>query len=101
MKEEQKRKTGSVDLQTWRRGRKALLSSEDKARIAKCITKNPTISLEDFRTQLGLKVSIPTMSRVVRALGFRVKKVGISATEKERPRCVGKTYQVERIKLGS
>ena len=44
--EEQKRKTGSVDLQTWRRGRKALLSSEDKARIAKCITKNPTISLE-------------------------------------------------------
>ena len=83
--EEQKRKTGSVDLQTWRRGRKALLSSEDKARIAKCITKNPTISL----------------SRVVRALGFRVKKVGISATEKERPRCVGKTYQVERIKLGS
>ena len=99
--EEQKRKTGSVDLQMWQRGRKALLNSEEKARIAKCITKNPTISLEDLRTQLGLKVSIPTMSRVVRALGFCVKKVGLSATEKERPRCAGKTYQVERIKLGS
>ena len=42
--EERKRKTGSVDLQTWRRGRKALLSSADKARIAERITKNSTIS---------------------------------------------------------
>ena len=50
--EERKRKTGSVDLQTWRRGRKALLSSTDKARIAECITKNPTINLEELRTQL-------------------------------------------------
>ncbi len=88
--EERKRKTGSVDLQTWRRGRKALLSSTDKARIAECITKNPTINFEELRTQLGLKVSISTMSRVVRALGFRVKKVGLSATERERPRCAGK-----------
>ena len=50
--EEQKRKTGSVDLQTWRRGRKALLNSADKARIAQCIAKNRTISLEEMRTQL-------------------------------------------------
>ena len=97
--EELKRKTGSVDLQTWRRGRKALLNSEDKARIAQCITNNPTISLEELRTQLGLKVSISTMSRAVRALGFRVKKISLSATENERLRCAGKTCQVERIKL--
>ena len=97
--EELKRKTGSVDLQTWRRGRKALLNSEDKARIAQCITNNPTISLEELRTQLGLKVSISTMSRAVRTLGFRVKKISLSATEKERPRCTGKTCQVKRIKL--
>ncbi len=97
--EERKRKTGSVDLQTWRRGRKALLNSKDKARIAQCITNNPTISLEELCTQLGLKVSISTMSRAVRALGFRVKKISLSATEKKRPRCAGKTCQVERIKL--
>lgn len=47
--EERKRKTGSVDLQTWRRGRKALLSSTEKTRIAECITKNPTINLEELR----------------------------------------------------
>ena len=98
--EERKRKTGSVDLQTWRRGRKALLSSTEKTRIAECITKNPTINLEELCTQLGLRVSISTMSRVVRALGFRVKKVGLSVTERERPRCAGKTYQVERVKTG-
>ena len=97
--EERKRKTGSVDLQTWRRGRKALLNSKDKARRAQCITNNPTISLEELCTQLGLKVSISTMSRAVRALGFRVKKISLSATEKKRPRCAGKTCQVERIKL--
>ena len=100
LEERKKRKTGSVDLQTWRRGRKALLSSTDKARIAERITKNSTISLEELRTQLRLKVSISTMSRVVRALGFRVKKVGLSATERERPRCAGKTYQVEKVKIG-
>ena len=55
--EERKRKTGSVDLQTWRRGRKVLLSSTDKARIAECITKNPTINLEELRTQLMLTFS--------------------------------------------
>ena len=37
--EELKRKTGSVDLQTWRRGRKALLNSDDKTRIAQCSGK--------------------------------------------------------------
>jgi transposase len=99
--EERKRKTGSVELQTYRRGRKALLNSEDKARIAQCITENPTITLEELRTQLGLEVSIQTMSRVVRSLGFRVKKIGLSAAEKERSRCAGKTYQVERAKLES
>ena len=36
--EELKRKTGSVELQTWRRGRKALLNSEDKARIVRRIS---------------------------------------------------------------
>ena len=49
---------------------------------------------------MGLQVSISTISRAVRALGFRVKKVGLSAAEKERPRCAGKTYQVERARAG-
>lgn len=99
--DERKRKTGSVELQTWRRGRKALLNSEDKERIAQCITENPTITLDELRTRLELKVSIQTLSRVVRSLGFRVKKIGLTAAERERPRCASKTNQVERAKLES
>ena len=97
--EERKRKTGSVDLQTWQRGRKVLLSSTDKARIAECITKNSTISLEELRTQLGLKVSISTMSRVVRALGFRVKKVGLSRQNGSVPDVQAKRIKWKELKL--
>ena len=56
--EERKRKTGSVDLQTWRRGRKALLNSKDKARIAKCITKNPFASRPPHLCGVTLKLAI-------------------------------------------
>ncbi len=94
--EERKRKTGSVELQPCRRGQKALLNSEDKARIAQCITENPTITLEELRPRLESKVSIQTMSRVVRSLRFRVKKIGLSAVERERPRWASKTNQVEK-----
>ena len=51
--EERKRKTGRVALQMWQQGRKDLLSSEDKARIAQCITGKTAINLEELRTQLG------------------------------------------------
>lgn len=64
--EERKWKTGSVELKTWR-GRKALLNSEDKERIAQCNAEKPTIILEEFRTRLGLKISIQTMSRAIRS----------------------------------
>ena len=97
--EEQKRKTGSVDLQTWRRGRKALLNSADKARIAQCIAKNRTISLEEMRTQLGLKVSISTMSRVVRALGFRVKKSVFQQLNGSVPDVQAKRIKWQELKL--
>ena len=97
--EERKRKTGSVDLQTWRRGRKALLSSADKARIAERITKNSTISLGELRTQLGLKVSISTMSRVVRALGFRRQNGSVPDVQAKRIKWKELKLAIEHWKL--
>ena len=97
--EERKRKTGSVDLQTWQRGRKVLLSSTDKARIAECITKNPTINLEELRTQLGLKVSISTMSRVVRALGFRRQNGSVPDVQAKRIKWKELKLAIEHWKL--
>ena len=71
---ERKRKTGSVALRTSQRGRKQLLNDEDKQHIRQCIDETPDITLAELRTKLGLKASIQTLSRVVRAMGYRVKK---------------------------
>lgn len=80
---EQQRKTGSVELRTSHCGRKALLSSEDKERICRRIEEKPDITL----AELGLSASIQTLSRVIRAMCYRVKKISLSATEKECPKC--------------
>ena len=56
------------------RGRKQLLNDEDKQHIRQCIDETPDITLAELRTKLGLKASIQTLSRVVRAMGYRVKK---------------------------
>ena len=84
---ERKRKTGSVALRTSQRGRKQLLNDEDKQHVRQCIDETPDITLAELRTKLGLKASIQTLSRVVRAMGYRVKKKSMSASEQERPRC--------------
>ena len=97
---ERKRKTGSVALRTSQRGRKQLLNDEDKQHIRQCIDETPDITLAELRTKLGLKASIQTLSRVVRAMGYRVKKKSMSASEQERPRCAERTYRLARIRLG-
>lgn len=95
---EQKRKTGSVALRTSHCGRKPVLNDEDKKRIRRRIDEQPDITLAELRTALGLKASVQTLSRVIRAMGYRVKKKSLSASEKERPRSEGKTYQMARSK---
>ena len=82
------------------RGRKQLLNGEDKQHIRQCIDETPDITLAELRTKLGLKASIQTLSRVVRAMGYRVKKKSMSASEQERPRCAEGTYRLARIRLG-
>lgn len=95
---EQKRKTGSVALRTSHCGRKPVLNDEDRKRISQRIDEQPDITLAELRTALGLKASVQTLSRVIRAMGYRVKKKSLSASEKERPRCAGQTYQMARNK---
>ena len=82
------------------RGRKQLLNDEDKQHIRKGIDETPDITLAKLRTKLGLKASIQTLSRVVRAMGYRVKKKSMSASEQERPRCAERTYRLARVRLG-
>ncbi|UKI12828.1 MAG: hypothetical protein L6V84_00305 [Oscillospiraceae bacterium] len=82
------------------KGRKQLLNGEDKQHIRQCIDETPDITLAELRTKLGLKASIQTLSRVVRAMGYRVKKKSMSAAGQERPRCAERTYRLARIRLG-
>lgn len=91
---EQKRKTGSVELRTSHCGRKPLLNDEDRKRISQRIDEQPDITLAELRTALDLKASVQTLSRVVRAMGYRLKKKSLSASEKERSRCAGQTYEM-------
>ncbi len=55
---EQKRKTGSVALRTSQRGRKPLLTEEDKERISACIEETPDITIDELREKLKLTASL-------------------------------------------
>ena len=94
-----KRKTGSIALRTSQRGRKPLLNDGDKQKIRQCIEEKPDITINELKEKLALKASPQTIGRAVRAMGYRYKKKTVSAAEKERPRCAGKTYRVARIRV--
>ncbi len=61
--------------------------------------EKPDITINELKEKLALKASPQTIGRAVRAMGYRYKKKTVSATEKERPRCAGKTYRVARIRV--
>ncbi len=92
---EQKRKTGSVTLRTSQRGRKPLLTQEDKERIVACIKEAPDITIDELREKLKLNASYSTVERVVNGMGYTYKKKSLHASERERPRCAGEARPME------
>ena len=92
----QKAKTGTVELRVSQRGRKKLLSKEDVQRIQALIEAHNDITIEEIRETLGLEASYSTVERTVNGLGYTVKKKSLHASERDRARCAGKTYSVER-----
>ena len=83
----QKRKTGSVELQVSKRGRKPILSEEDKQKIAQLIDEQPDITIDEIRETLSLRASYATVDRAVRKMGYTYKKKSMYASESERLRC--------------
>ncbi len=69
----QKQETGSVDLLTSQRGRKLILSEEDKARIRQCLEENPDMTIEEIREKLQLSASYSTVERAVVGMGYTRK----------------------------
>ena len=93
---EQKRKTGSVALRTSQRGRKPVLTEEDKENIRRCIDERLDITIEEIREKLDLCASYSTVERAIEAMGYTLKKKSLYASERDRVRCAGKTQSVER-----
>lgn len=86
----QKRETGSVVLRTNQRGRKPLLTAEDKEKIHICIDEKPDITIEEIREKLQLSASYSTVERAIGAMGYTLKKKSLYASERDRLRCAGK-----------
>ncbi len=97
----QKARTGSVELRVSQRGRKKLLSEEDIQNIKAQIEAHNDITIEEIREALNLKASYTTVERAVNGLGYTVKKKSLHASERDRARCTGKTYSVERTIKGA
>ena len=93
---EQKRKTGSVALRTSQRGRKPVLTAEDKENIQHCMDESPDITIEEIREKLNLSASYSTVERAIAAMGCTLKKKSLYASERDRVRCAGKAQRMER-----
>ena len=83
----QKRKTGTVELQLHTRGRKKKLTEEDLAAIRKLIEEQNDITIDEIRDTLHLTASYSTVERAIWAMGFRLKKKTLHASERDRHRC--------------
>ena len=70
----QMRNTGSVELRTSSRGRKAVLCAQDIENIRLAIDAQPDIPIHDIRVNLNLPVSDETVRVKVVEMGFRLKK---------------------------
>ena len=93
---EQKRKTGSVALRTSQRGRKPILTAEDKENIRSCIDENPDVTIEEIREKLNISASYSTVERAIKAMGYTLKKKSLYASERDRVRCAGKAQRMEK-----
>ena len=95
--ERQMKKTGSVALRVHERGRKPLLSEEERKRIWDKIQSQNDITIEEIRENLKLTASYSTVERAVGKMGFTIKKKSVHASERERLRCTGETGGMGRI----
>lgn len=91
----QKRRTGSVAVRTSQRGRKPLLTAQDKEKIRSCIDEKPDITINELRKKLDLSASESTVGRAIRGMGYTLKRKSLYASEHDRIRRAGKASGME------
>ena len=92
----QKRETGNVELRTSQRGRKPVLTEEDKENIRQYVEKKPDTTINAIIDELHLPASYSTVERAVHAMGYTLKKKSLYASERDRVRCSGKAKGMGR-----
>lgn len=88
-------KTHDYHTQTSNRGRKAALSQAQQEQISKLVNQQIDITIAEIIDRLHLTVSDETVRRTLIRLGYTYKKKTLHATERDRPRCAGKTKDME------
>lgn len=81
------RETGTVALQTDKRGRKPILNQQQLNEIADTIINQPDITIREIKEKLDLPVSEENIREKVIQMGFVYKKKSLYASERERSRC--------------
>lgn len=84
------RETGSVAVQTSRRGRKPILNQQQLDDIYAAIIEQPDITIHELKEKLDLPVSEENIREKVVQMGFVYKKKSLHASERERSRCGSK-----------
>ena len=81
------RETGTVAVQTDKRGRKPILNQQQLNEIADTIINQPDITIREIKEKLDLPVSEENIWEKVIQMGFVYKKKSLYASERERSRC--------------
>ena len=97
----QMKETGSIDPQTYLRGRKPSLSEEDLQNIDNLLGEQPDLTISEIKETLNLPVCEETVRKAVLKLGYVYKKKSLHASEQERPRCTGTESEMERTSVGT
>ena len=87
---------GGTETENRQRGRKPVLTAEDKENIQHCMDESSDITIEEIREKLDLSASYSTVERAIAAMGYTLKKKSLYASERDRVRCAGKAQRMER-----
>lgn len=93
---ERRDQTGGYETRTNLRGRKPVLSEEQRQAIIQLVREEPDITINEMIERLHLNVCDETVRRVLVKEGYTYKKKSLHAKEQERPRCSGQKKALER-----
>ena len=80
----QQKDLGTLEPQTYRCGRRPILTDEQRKQLAEIVRKTPDVTLKQLRVQLGVKCCLQVIWDALNKIGFTYKK-SVRAAEQDRP----------------